>query len=165
MSCSIGTQFNANTSIKRFKEFSYFTGIKTLTTQNQAFQNCTNLEAIDFPTSLTAIGYHTLQGIKAKKLKFPNVTSAARWNEGTGTKQNQYIFLSPNFTTYSATGYGIFVFHCLTPPTISNVAGEARQATYYCPDAAVNTWKAASGWSGLASRIFPLSEFVERVDD
>lgn len=48
-----GTTFRQNTNITSFDEFQYFTGITSLS--NYAFQACTALESIVFPSSLTTI--------------------------------------------------------------------------------------------------------------
>ncbi len=50
----LGTTFRQNTDITSFDEFQYFTGITSLS--NYAFQACSALESIVFPSSLTTIG-------------------------------------------------------------------------------------------------------------
>ena len=45
-----------------------------------------------------------------------------------------------------------------TPPTISSYAFRQNACYIYVPDASVDTYKGASGWSGISSRIKPISE-------
>ena len=46
-----------------------------------------------------------------------------------------------------------------TPPTYSNTITGNSTFRVYVPDASVNTYKNASGWSGFADRIFPMTQF------
>lgn len=46
-----------------------------------------------------------------------------------------------------------------TNPTDENFPFYNTTCNFYVPDASVNDYKAASGWDGIASRIFPLSQF------
>ena len=50
-----------------------------------------------------------------------------------------------------------------TPPTLStnSFAQANANLTFYVPDSAVDTYKEATGWTTYASRIKPLSEYVE----
>ena len=56
-----------------------------------------------------------------------------------------------------------FICRNVTPPTLGGeVFGSTNAAlSIYVPDSAVDTYKAASGWTTYASRIKPLSEYVE----
>lgn len=45
-----------------------------------------------------------------------------------------------------------------TPPTISSSSFRQNACYIYVPDASVDTYKGASGWSGISSRIKPISE-------
>jgi hypothetical protein len=48
------------------------------------------------------------------------------------------------------------------PTTTANTFKEATITNIYVPDGSVNDYKSATNWSALASRIKPLSEFVEQ---
>ena len=51
------------------------------------------------------------------------------------------------------------IFVGTTPPTLeTNALGQGYTFPIYVPDEAVSTYKAASGWSGYASRVKGISE-------
>lgn len=55
------------------------------------------------------------------------------------------------------------IMNGVTPPTLAMTAMMLQNspANIYVPDDFVNTYKTATNWSALSSRIKPLSEFVE----
>ena len=64
---SIGAWFRANTTIKSFDEFVYFTGVTSLgmsttNTANAPFYGCTSLESIWLPPNITSLGYASFYG-------------------------------------------------------------------------------------------------------
>lgn len=71
---SIGTWFRGNTAIKSFKELQYFTSITELGNYNlnyggATFYQCSNLEVVHLPSSLSSIGnYVFYQCSKLKKI-------------------------------------------------------------------------------------------------
>ena len=65
---SLGEAFKGNTTIKKFPELYYFTGITTL--NDDAFNGCTNLNTLRLPKKLKAIGARALKGCK----KLPQVS-------------------------------------------------------------------------------------------
>lgn len=81
-------KFAGNKNIKKFNEFQYLTNITETgrsnfngTYQGQ-FENCTNLEEITLPSSLTNIGYQAFRGCTnlrtLNQTSFPNITSLSR---------------------------------------------------------------------------------------
>ena len=68
---SIGDAFKGNTSIKKFPELYYFTGVTTLS--DDAFNGCTNLNTLKLPKKLKAIGARALKN--CKKLSQINIPS------------------------------------------------------------------------------------------
>ena len=102
------------------------------------------------------------------------VTSNIYWptNQGAGPfsdcKELEYIEVPATVTNI---GHG-FVTNCTalkaivlrnpTPATLGlSPFDNTNNCPIYVPDASVDTYKEASGWSTLASRIKPLSEYVE----
>ena len=59
---SLGDAFKGNTSIKKFPELYYFTGITTL--DDDAFNGCANLNTLRLPKKLKVIGARALMGCK-----------------------------------------------------------------------------------------------------
>lgn len=62
---NIGTAFTGNTTIEKFDEFKYFTGIVQLGTTSgsaqNAFNGCTNLQYLTYPPNLKIIGQRSSQ--------------------------------------------------------------------------------------------------------
>ena len=59
---SLGEVFKGNTTIKKFPELYYFTGIKSL--NDDAFNGCTNLNTLRLPKTLKTIGARALKDCK-----------------------------------------------------------------------------------------------------
>ena len=59
---SIGEAFKGNTTIRKFPELYYFTGITNLS--DDAFNGCSNLSTLRLPKKLTTIGARALKGCK-----------------------------------------------------------------------------------------------------
>ena len=54
----------------------------------------------------------------------------------------------------------VFIMRAVTPPSYAGwTLPDGFSGTIYVPDASVNAYKTASGWSGRASKIKPLSEY------
>lgn len=67
---------------------------------------------------------------------------------------------------YHCTALQTIIIEAITPPTLcGNVFADtpiaSKTGTIYVPDASVDAYKNASGWSSFASRIKPLSEYVK----
>ena len=136
--------FNANKNVTAFNEFQHFTSC-TYIWGNYArvgtaagFAN-TNLAKIVLPDSLTSLQDAAFAGTKLTTLDLKNVSSIGR-----------RVFLSVN----------IILFGHETPPTLSSDGTDGIKAVYVTDDY-VATWKAASVWSNIASKIKPLSEYHE----
>lgn len=74
--------FNSNTTITKFNEFVFFTGITkvsisddgNLAKTNSPFYNCANLQEITLPETVTDLGYRAFDGCKnITKINFNNV--------------------------------------------------------------------------------------------
>lgn len=72
------------------------------------------------------------------------------------TSIGQYAF-------YGCTALEKVIIRATTPPSLGNVNAFAstNNCPIYVPDASVDAYKAAANWSTYASRIKPLSEYVE----
>ena len=135
--------FYNNKNVTAFNEFQHFTSC-TYIWGNYArvglasgFTN-TNLAKIVLPDSLTSLQDAAFAGTKLTTLDLKNVSSIGR-----------RVFLSVN----------IILFGHETPPTLNSDGVNGINAVYV-PDDYVATWKAASVWSNIASRIHPISEYT-----
>lgn len=180
---SIGAWFRDNTEITMFPELAE-TGVTTL--EGYAFYCCTALTDIDLSKiveietyalfgcsalagdlnlpNLTSIGAHAFRKTNYAHVELRNVTSIDN-NAFFGCPSLNSIILenvkslgSSVFASCSA----LTAVICLntTPPAMgSGTFTQSAKAKVYVPDAYVDAYKAASGWSSYASRIYPLSEY------
>ena len=94
----------------------------TITSIRGTFGNCTNLNFVRLPSTLTAIN---------------------------------------NFAFQKCGSSMTVICEAVTPPTYGSMAFTvANVSVIYVPDESVDAYKAASGWSQLASKIHPLSEYT-----
>ncbi len=133
--------FTSNSSLRRFPEFKWFTGMTDLL--RYAFRYCPNLEEITLPVNLTFIGAQCFDGDKKLGPDFVIPPKVA--------KIDWYAF-------HDCTGIKRFKVMNTAPPTISDMPTTAK---YYVPDESVEAYKAAENWSEFASKIHPLSEWVD----
>lgn len=113
------------------------------TTISSGFAGRGNLMSIDISTSKTTIANYCFRyNAQLEHVSIPdNIT----------TINQQALANNPKLTSV--------VVNRTTPPTLgANVFNNSTLATIYVPDASVEAYKAASGWSSYADRIKPLSE-------
>jgi hypothetical protein len=115
-----------------------------------AFLACQSLEYIDLP-SIEKLGNVVFRDcISLKHIKLgSNVTSIGQYQFGDSTAAVN------NVMEY-------IMCEAVTPPTLGTSAWyNTNNCPIYVPDASVEAYKTASGWSSYADRIKPLSEYVE----
>lgn len=81
---------------------------------------------------------------------------------GWGSSADNVDFLVPSQVTQIddvPSNIGNLVIEAATPPTVSINWSAIPDVNIFVPDNAVNTYKAASGWSGMSSHINPISEY------
>ena len=83
----------------------------------------------------------------------------------------KYIELPSTLTTLSAFSGSTYqhfynvpsgcsvICKAITPPSAVNNVFNRFYGNFYVPDDSVEAYKAASGWSSIAARIFPISEY------
>lgn len=186
---SIGTWFLANTVIVSFDEFEFFTAVTALsggTNATRAFAGCTSLESVSLPITLTNLGTGTFQGCTALRrvsnLEYVSVISENSFNlsgieeallDNATSIGNQAFYQCSmlkkirlkNVTNIANRGFRecraleVIIIDNPTPPTIASNSFLESSCPIYVPDASVDAYKAATNWSGYASRIKPLSEY------
>lgn len=171
----IGTaSFRQNSIIRLFNELELFINIQGWTSADGYFTNCTNLEEIVFPcpTSNKTLPRSMFSGCsKLKKIIIKEgVTRINGWFFFECTSL-VYIELPSTLSVFgAATGntYTTFqnvpsgcsvILKATTPPTATNNVFNRFYGKFYVPDKSIEAYKAATGWSSIASRIFPLSEY------
>ncbi|WP_259326120.1 leucine-rich repeat domain-containing protein [Bacteroides cellulosilyticus] len=112
------------------------------------FHNCTSLEELDIPATVTDIGYGVANGCSNLKRIINRAVSVSVYT-------GNYAFGNcPNLTE--------MIILQETPPTLGYGSFyKTDNCIFYVPDSVVATYKSASGWSGMASRIKPLSEYTK----
>ena len=109
--------------------------------EGAACSSCTQLENINIigATQIKDQTFNDCTSLKYVELG-ENLTSLG-WRAFNGCSALEYV-----------------ICRAITPPTI-NAQVFATSCPIYVPDASVDAYKAASNWSGYASRIKPLSEY------
>ena len=138
-----GAMFNGCSSLRNITLPSDMTEIG-----GNMFLNCISLEELDIPATVTTIGYGVTNGCTSLKRIINRATSVPIY---TG---NNAFANCPNLTE--------MIILQETPPTLGYASFyNTDNCIFYVPDSVVNTYKSASGWSGMASRIKPLSEYTK----
>jgi hypothetical protein len=143
----------------------------TITSIGQyAFQNCTALTAIDLPVSITNISSWAFKGCTALEsiVLPPNITSVniELFMNCTALKSADLPAKITDIGVqafFGCTGLEVLICRNTTPPTLGSAVFYDTTAlvSIYIPDASVDAYKAATGWSAHASKIKPLSELPE----
>ena len=140
-----------------------------------AFYNCTSLSVeVDLPNlkNINASSFAKSGITKVKNLG--KITSiGGGWGAGEGTFYGcaslSFVRLPNTLTSigiqafYNCSRLTAFIVESETPPTLGSSALADTNSTFiiYVPDSAVEAYKSATNWASFASRIKPLSEYVE----
>jgi hypothetical protein len=141
---SIPNDSFSNKGLIHFREFKFF----SVTDLTYTFFRNTNLQFIELPSTLTRISHSTFAQCNLAYLDIPeNVATISTSAFNNGNRSMQYIIVRRT-----------------TPPSIQvsgsyKILDSTNNCPVYVPDESVNAYKTA--WSDVASRIKPLSEFVQ----
>ena len=145
----------------------------TVTTIGQsAFINCLSLTSVTIPNTVTTIGQEAFkQSGLSGKLTIPNSVTNIGQNAFTSCTSLTSLIIGTGVTTLNSYAFSgcssLTSITCLatTPPSCqSNTFNGTNNCPIYVPSASVATYKAASGWSSYASRIYGLAD-VATVDN
>ena len=146
---NIRDYFQRNNSITHFEELQYF-GITSIAVY--AFWQDTNLEVIKLPNSVTSIGNRAFA--QCGSLLYIDIPSSV-----TSISAGAFLYGSSNNGSMQ-------YIKCMptTPPSIlasgtNKILDGTNNCPVYVPDSSVAAYKTA--WSDVASRIYPISEFVQ----
>lgn len=97
---SIGSVFNRNSTITKFNEFRYFTGVTSLPTAS--FQYCTNLTEITFPNSITSFENHSCSYSGFTSIVIPDNTVIVKQHAFYSSKNLTSLTIGKNCTVGQA---------------------------------------------------------------
>lgn len=162
-----------------YSAFSNCTGLTNVTIPNSvttisgnAFTGCTGLTSITIPNSVTTIGDEAFQFCSSLSgaLTLPNSLTVINRSVFKGCSSLTSITIPSRVTAiytqafYNCTGLTSITFEATAPPSInSNSFQNTNNCPIYVPAESVDAYKAASGWSTYASRIYPITQ-VATVD-
>lgn len=175
-SCTIGSGVTTiNTyafySCKKLTSITIPNSVTTI--ESNAFGYCSNLTSVIMPNNITKIGgfsgcisLTSIGGIgSGASVEIPNSVTTiggSAFNYCSGLTSVNI----PNSVTsiqiqafYGCTRLTSITVNATTPPTLqfANAFGNTNDCPIYVPSGSVNAYKAASGWSDLASRIQAIS--------
>lgn len=129
--------FKSHTSLKSVTILSGTVSIGQI-----CFQDCTACTQVILPSTLTTIGDSVFRGCTAlTELRFPSSVSNIT---------NYNIFYNVKCPLY---------FYSTTPPSAGGTTFNNYKGSYiYVPSASIETYKAATGWSDVASKIYAMED-------
>ena len=149
------------TTIKRFPEFRYFTGLTFIGT---IFEGCQSLEYVELPV------YENYNGMFAKCISLQSVIIP----EGVKTIGKgfcsqcialQLLSLPSSLISigsgliWGVNGITTLLCYAITPPAVDSSLN-GNPVAIYVPDESIDEYKSASVWSSHSSIIKPLSEYI-----
>lgn len=171
---NIDNKFRGNTVITAFNEFQYFTGgVISSTIDNVRFANCSKLTKIIIPD----FGDHTLARwflsgcgqLRLVKVCEGNITIRGWFVND--CRQLEFVLLPSTLRSLpTASGNNAqtflntptkcaYIFKPLIPPVVGSSNGlQSANGRFYVPDESVQLYKISTYWTGVASRIFPMSQ-------
>lgn len=145
-------------SVKEFKASS-FGGV---------FHNCTELENVELP-NLEKIGAGSVSGggqFKGTKIKYLNLPKIVEVSYAAFRSNITEFVFGDTCTTIAGESFKgnvatTLVCKAVLPPSLSSANLGTTMNAIYVPDASVEAYKNATNWNIYASKIKPLSEYVE----
>lgn len=158
--------FRGNKTITSFREFKYFTGLKSL--GFAPFQDCSNLKEIELPPYLTTINEAAFQLSGITSISIPETVTSIEARAFNFCTALQEIVIPASVTSIGNWAFRhldkLNSFTCLAtvpPAIISDTNGNTflvstPEIPIKVPAGSVDAYKAAAGWNNYASRITAL---------
>lgn len=162
---SVGAAFRGNTEITSFDELNFFTSVKTM--NDGLFAGCTALSSIGLDNIVTlsrSANTGTFDGCTSlKRVVLPKIATLM-WSFMNCTLLT-FADLGEDCTsigwrTFQNCPMETLICRAVNPPTMGDTTLKST-CIIYVPDESVDAYKEASGWSGRAAYIKPLSEYTE----
>lgn len=161
---------NATTSAQNYGDKSVLEEVvlsEELTTIPQySFNNYENLKKINLDKVVTLNG-NALKGTAVGEVELASIVTLG--NSGLdGMKSLTKVHIGANCTTigsynfwgWNSTEEKTIIVDAIVPPSLAgNNRPDNYNAMVYVPDSSVEAYKAASGWSSFASKIYPMSVY------
>lgn len=155
-----------------------FTGLTSVTLPsgltsigNSAFYGTTGITSITIPNGVTTLGNQSFYQSGLTSITIPNTVTSIGSSAFQGCSNLTSVTIGSGVTNMFFNCFKLCTsltkVVCLptTPPTLGSEAFEStNNCPIYVPAASVNAYKAASGWSTYASRIFAIEQ-VATVDN
>lgn len=135
----MGTAFR-NVGVTRFNELADFTSLQS--TVSYVFEG-SQIESIIFPEGFENLNAYTFAKSAVQKVILPTTT------------------LTIGSRCFFNGSCAIMILMATSPPTLNLGSYSPTPGSVYVPDDSVEDYKAATNWSSIASKIYPLSEFTE----
>jgi len=127
-----------------------------------AFYGCTSLTSIDIPSGVTSIGSYTFSNCTSlTSIDIPSGVTSIGGGAFYGCTSLTSIDIPSGVTSIGSRAFSgctsltSITVNATTPPTLANANAfnNTNDCPIYVPSSAVNTYKTASIWTSLASRI------------
>lgn len=124
---------------------------------------------ISFPISVTRIETQAFKGSKLTTLSIPDTITFIGNSVFEACSQLTSVVIGTGITNmsnavfYNCTALQSVVIKATNPPTQTNAFNNTGNCPLFVPASSLDTYKAASGWSTYASRIYPIQQ-VATVD-
>lgn len=173
--------FGAGVTLEGDQQFKQCTSLTTVDLSgltklpSSIFGNCTSLTSIFIPNTVAEIGnsFAGVSGITSITFEEGGSTPLVLKGGTSGYKPGVFRMMSSQKIVFperlselkdnalGCTSAMTYVFTSTTPPSVTGngqITADITNSKIYVPDSAVNTYKAATGFSDYASAIFPVSE-------
>lgn len=153
------SMFRHCTSLESIKIPDSFTIIEGL-----MFQYCTSLKNVRLPTSLKRIKANAFSETGLLSIDIPNTTEEIGRNAFYGCTNLEIAIMGENIKSIEMKAFSdclamkIVILKTKTPPIYGFDALHGT-SIIYVPDESLDAYKSASGWSGIKTRLKPLSEY------
>ena len=165
---SLGTVFKNNQVIQTFNELALFTGIKNMQgIGDQGLFYSSTLRTLRLPSQLLQLGYRSLHGNTSfyiEELIIPTSVTYLSSLQASGyigkivIRSKLTTFIPHYFYGSSIHGNTHYTFVIDVDAVIPISGQNINMHYYYVRDDLVNAYKAASNWSTITSKIFPMSQ-------